>query len=107
MPDFRKDPIVGRWVIIAKNRAKRPHELVDGAASKASTNFCPFCEGQESHTPHEIAAYRHSGTHRDRPGWRVRVVPNKFPALEIEGELSKRGHGIYDMKSSSRRPSTC
>ncbi|MEX0677041.1 MAG: galactose-1-phosphate uridylyltransferase [Pirellulales bacterium] len=97
MPDLRKDPIVGRWVIIAKNRAKRPHELVDGAPARPPGAFCPFCEGHESHTPHEIAAYRQPGTHRDRPGWRVRVVPNKFPALEIEGELSKRGQGMYDM----------
>ena len=35
--------------------------------------------------------------HANREGWRVRVVPNKFPALEIEGDLQKRGEGIYDM----------
>src|ERR1700674_2726906 len=97
MPDLRKDPIVGRWVIIAKNRAKRPHDLVDGAVLRPPSGFCPFCEGHENHTPGEIVAYRQSGTHRDRQGWRVRVVPNKFPALEIEGDLNKRGQGIYDM----------
>ena len=62
-----------------------------------ASGFCPFCEGNEQHTPHEIIAYRASGTQRDRPGWRVRVVPNKFPALEIEGDLNKRGEGMYDM----------
>jgi UDPglucose--hexose-1-phosphate uridylyltransferase len=97
MPDLRKDPIVGRWVIIAKNRAKRPHELFDGAALRGASRFCPFCEGNERHTTHEIAACRQPGTHRDRPGWRVRVVPNKFPALEIEGDLNKRGEGMYDL----------
>jgi UDPglucose--hexose-1-phosphate uridylyltransferase len=97
MPDLRKDPIVGRWVIIAKNRAKRPHELTDGAVRRPPSGFCPFCEGNERHTTHEIAAYRQPGTHRDRPGWRVRVVPNKFPALEIEGDLNKRGEGMYDL----------
>ncbi len=97
MPDLRKDPIVGRWVIIAKNRAKRPHESVDGAVARPAGAFCPFCEGHESHTPHEIAAYRQPGTHRDQPGWRVRVVPNKFPALEIEGDPSQREQGIYSM----------
>ena len=97
MPEVRKDPIVGRWVIIAKNRAKRPLELSDGVVHRAAGEFCPFCEGNEEHTPHEIAALRASGTHRDRPGWRVRVVPNKFPALEIEGDLAKRGQGMYDM----------
>ena len=97
MPDLRKDPIVGRWVIIAKTRAKRPQAFADGAVVRRPGGFCPFCEGNEQHTPHEIAAYRQPGTHRDKPGWRVRVVPNKFPALEIEGDLNKRGEGMYDM----------
>ena len=96
MPELRKDPIVGRWVIVAKSRAKRPHDFestprVHGGA------FCPFCEGHEDKTPSEIIAYRNPGSAPNRPGWRVRVVPNKFPALEIEGDLNKRGEGIYDM----------
>jgi UDPglucose--hexose-1-phosphate uridylyltransferase len=97
MSDLRKDPIVGRWVIIAKNRAKRPQDLTDGALVHPPSKFCPFCEGQENHTPGEITAYREPGTQRDGPAWRLRVVPNKFPALEIEGDLNKRGQGLYDM----------
>ncbi len=96
MPDLRKDPIVGRWVIIAKSRAKRPHDF-DATPRRIRGRFCPFCEGNEDRTPNEILAYRHPGTARNRPGWRVRVVPNKFPALEIEGDLNQRGEGIYDM----------
>ena len=97
MPDLRKDPIVGRWVIVAKSRAKRPHDF-DGAAPATKTSkFCPFCEGNEDKTPREILAYRNQGTAPGSPGWRVRVIPNKFPALEIEGDLNKRGEGIYDM----------
>ena len=85
MPELRKDPIVGRWVIIATDRARRP-------VAPASEPFpdgpgvCPFCEGNEVHTPHEILAYRKPGTRPDERGWRVRVVPNKFPALQIEGD---------------------
>ena len=98
MPDLRKDPIVGRWVIIATDRAKRPHDFArEKERSTTSTGFDPFLEGHESATPSEILAYREAGTHRDQPGWRVRVVPNKFPALQIEGHLSKRGDGIYDL----------
>jgi UDPglucose--hexose-1-phosphate uridylyltransferase len=97
MPDLRKDPIVGRWVIIAKNRAKRPADLAEGTSLRPSGGFCPFCEGQESHTPGEIASCRAADTLPDQPGWTVRVVPNKFPALEIEGGLNKRGEGMYDM----------
>ena len=99
MSDLRKDPIVGRWVIMAKNRAKRPHDFiaVPAVSSSPSSGFCPFCEGNEDHTPGELVAYRDAGSEPNREGWRVRVVPNKFPALEIEGDLNKRGEGIYDM----------
>jgi UDPglucose--hexose-1-phosphate uridylyltransferase len=96
MPDLRKDPIVGRWVIVAKSRAKRPHDFESTSRMKTG-GFCPFCEGNEDATPGEIIAYRPAGSHSNREGWRVRVVPNKFPALEIEGDLQKRGDGIYDM----------
>ena len=95
MPDLRKDPIVGRWVIVAKSRAKRPHDFVS-APSIPGNKFCPFCAGNEQHTPGEILAYREPGTQPNREGWRVRAVPNKFPALEIEGDLNKRGEGMYD-----------
>jgi UDPglucose--hexose-1-phosphate uridylyltransferase len=57
---------------------------------------CPFCAGHETETPGEILAYRDRTGHPNGPGWRVRVVPNKFPALQIEGDLHKRGEGIYD-----------
>jgi UDPglucose--hexose-1-phosphate uridylyltransferase len=96
MPELRKDPIVGRWVIIADERAKRPYDYKSEAQSQAEPGLCPFCEGQEDKTPSEIIAYRERGTHANGPGWRVRVVPNKFPALRIEGSLNKRGEGIYD-----------
>jgi len=96
MPDLRKDPIVGRWVIIASSRAKRPHDF-DSTPQRQQGRFCPFCEGNEDKTPGEIIAYRRPGSQRNREGWRVRVIPNKFPALEIEGQLNKRGEGIYDM----------
>jgi UDPglucose--hexose-1-phosphate uridylyltransferase len=95
MPELRKDPIVGRWVIIATDRAKRPVGP-KGEAFPSSTAFCPFCEGQEDKTPYEILSYRDRSTRPNERGWRVRVVPNKFPALQVEGDLKKRGEGIYD-----------
>ena len=60
MPELRKDPIVGRWVIIATDRAKRPVAAPQRAVL-ADGDLCPFCEGNESHTPHEILAYRSPG----------------------------------------------
>lgn len=97
MPDLRKDPIVGRWVIIAPDRAKRPADFTNEFKRAEKPAYCPFCAGSEDATPPEILAYRDSGSHANRPGWRARVVPNKFPALQVEGELQKRGDGIYDL----------
>ncbi len=98
MPELRKDPIVGRWVIIATERAKRPF-VSQMDQTPLSSESCPFCEGQERETPGEILAYRDRHTKPNEKGWRVRVVPNKFPALQIEGDLNKRGEGIYDKMS--------
>lgn len=95
MSELRKDPIVGRWVIIAAERGNRPlMPFAEGGVIGAL--HCPFCEGHEAATPNEIIAYRHAETKPNGPGWRVRVIPNKFPALGIEGELQKRGLGLYD-----------
>jgi len=95
MPELRKDPIIGRWVIISTERGKRPSEfeLVQPANK---SGFCPFCPGNESKTPAEILAYRKNGGPPDSTGWHVRVVPNKFPALKVEGEISREGDGVYD-----------
>jgi len=96
MPELRRDPVLGRWVIIAIERARRPSDFKPEPAAPPP-DFCPFCEGNESKTPPETFAFREAGTAPDTPGWRVRVVPNKFPVLGIEGDLGKKGHGIYDM----------
>ena len=93
MPELRKDPIVGRWVIIATERAKRPVEYARDASQPRPGAFCPFCPGNEDKTPHEVLVYRPSPTARD---WALRVVPNKFPVLKIEGDLDRRGEGLYD-----------
>ncbi|HHT9118342.1 MAG TPA: galactose-1-phosphate uridylyltransferase [Candidatus Hypogeohydataceae bacterium YC38] len=97
MPELRKEPVSGRWVIIATERALRPSDFIAVPPPTIKGNFCPFCEGNEDKTPPEIMAYRERDTRPNTRGWRVRVVPNKFPALVIEGGLNKRGDGIYDI----------
>jgi UDPglucose--hexose-1-phosphate uridylyltransferase len=94
MTELRKDPIVGRWVIISTERAKRPHEFPQEPAPRRE-GICPLCPGSERMTPPEILAYRPDGQPND-PNWTLRVVSNKFPALRIEGDLGKAGDGIYD-----------
>jgi UDPglucose--hexose-1-phosphate uridylyltransferase len=100
MPELRKDPIIGRWVIISTDRAKRPNDF-SREVIQLKGGFCPFCYGNENKTPPEIQAYRpnHNGgppPQRDTPGWTVRVVPNKFPALGIEGNLNRQAEGMFD-----------
>ena len=96
MPDLRRDPIVGRWVIIATERARRPSDLVR-PQPPATPGLCPFCPGQEDKTPREVyVAGRPPSAPANAPGWAVRVVPNRFPALKIEGDLDREAEGIYD-----------
>lgn len=95
MPELRKDPVVGRWVIISTERSRRPTNFTPVRIEKSSS-FCPFCPGHEDKTPPEVYAVRPSGGAPNTPGWIVRVVPNKFPALQIEGALDRRGEGLYD-----------
>lgn len=96
MPELRKDPVVGRWVIIATDRAKRPSDFIREKVVIRGSRLCPFCPGNESKTPPEVFAVRNNGSARDAPGWWVRVVPNKFPALGIEGGMNRQGEGLYD-----------
>ena len=98
MPELRKDPIVGRWVIIATERARRPDQFLPLSAMppKDDAAACPFCQGREAQTPPEIAALRHAGGN-NQPGWDVRVIPSKSPLFRVEGAVERKGQGIYDL----------
>jgi UDPglucose--hexose-1-phosphate uridylyltransferase len=96
MSQLRRDTITGRWIIVNISNPKGPREF-DLRPQLKKGGTCPFCTGNEKMTPPEVEALRDKKTKPDTPGWTVRVVPNKFPALRIEGDLDKRGIGIYDM----------
>lgn len=96
MPELRKDPVVGRWVIISTERGRRPSDFTIEPVRARSSN-CVFCAGNEGKTPPEILANRSADSMMNEPGWSLRVVPNKFPALRIEGELEPSGEGLYDL----------
>jgi UDPglucose--hexose-1-phosphate uridylyltransferase len=87
MPQLRFDQTTGDWVVFAPLRKLRPHRNESPPSVPSETRpfergVCPFCAGNESLTAREIAAIREgSGGPAD---WRVRVIPNKFPALMIE-----------------------
>ncbi len=98
MPELRRDPVTGRWVIVSTDRLRRPHDFHFESAAVRGREHCPFCPGHEAMTPPEVLAYRH-GSAPNTPGWDVRVVPNKYPALQVEGTLDRQGEGMFDRLS--------
>jgi UDPglucose--hexose-1-phosphate uridylyltransferase len=98
MSELRRDPIVGRWVIVDTDHPSLPEDF-EKEEHQWRTGECPFCYGNEGMTPPEIDAVRQTNIAPNTPGWQVRVVPNKFPALQIEGDLNREGVGIYDMSN--------
>lgn len=97
MPELRKDPLIGRWVIIATERARRPVDFITSQDDPLPAEACPFCEGKEVETPKEIFAVRTTGAGAGERGWSVRVVPSIKPVLRIEGDLNRRAKGMYDV----------
>ena len=96
MPELRRDPVTGRWVIISTDRRKRPNDFHIEPATALGREQCPFCPGRESLTPPEVLSYRQNGSAANAPGWDLRVVPNKYPALQVEGTLDRAGEGLFD-----------
>ena len=85
IPEYRRCPVSGRWVILAPERALRPIELQHGEPhhrhNGTPVESCPFCPGHERDTPDEVYAIR------DDRGWHLRVVPNKYPAVRPISEV--------------------
>jgi len=100
MPELRQDSTTKEWVIIATERAKRPHDFITNKKKEALPSFvasCPFCPGNESETPPEVLAY-HDSRKANALGWRVRVTPNKYPALINRGTIVRKENGKFFRK---------
>lgn len=93
MSELRKDLLTGRWVIISPERARRPHAYHRYEIAVDPTDTCPFCPGHEDMTPPELLTIKPDPM---KNSWGVRVVPNRYPALRIEGELKSRPEGLFD-----------
>lgn len=89
MPELRQDIVTGRWAVVATARAMRPTDFcATRVVAAPEPHQCPFCPGQELMTPMELFAVRPADSEPNTPGWKVRVVPNKFPAFRTgEAEL--------------------
>lgn len=91
MPELRQDPATQEWVIVATERARRPEDFARPARTQPAAERaapCPFCPGNEYLTPPETLAYRRDGP-ANGPGWWVRVVSNRFPALTPDGSQER------------------
>ena len=97
MSELRYNYLWDTWSVVAPERERRPHDYPPHTyPSKSDPSKCPFEPGKEYLSPHEIFALREPGTAPDTPGWRVRVVPNKYPAFRIENPVEPFRAGIYD-----------
>jgi UDPglucose--hexose-1-phosphate uridylyltransferase len=88
VPEVRVDPLTGLKTIVAADRAARPGSGLKDAIAPAQPidpSSDPFAEGHEDRTPPEVHAVRPGGGGPDTTGWRVRVVPNLYPALAADG----------------------
>jgi len=104
MPEFRQNMLTNEWVIIATERAKRPEDFQKKEAGKLPlpefSAPCPFCPGNEAQTPPATHLLKRNGN------WAVRVVPNKFAALQgdipfqpkrVGRFLKATGYGIAEV----------
>jgi UDPglucose--hexose-1-phosphate uridylyltransferase len=95
MSELRRDPITGRTVIIAPERLSATRLWRPAPAPAGGDGPCPFCEGQEHLAGRELLAWRLSGQSYNGPGWRVRVVPNRVPALRVESSYTPPTSALF------------
>lgn len=113
MSELRQDPTTFDWVIIAKERAKRPDDFMRAYTKDTSPerkDDCPFCPGNEDRTPAATAVYEAGDP------WSIRVVPNKYAALIPEGDTRReeqklfrrtQGYGRHEVVIESPLHNTC
>lgn len=99
MSEFRLNPATKEWVIIAGERAARPGAYPRERAEREGVPEwdaeCPFCVGNEPMTPPEIYRDPAAAGRGEGQPWRVRIVPNKFPALDSTRREDGRGRGEF------------
>ena len=98
MSEIRRDLVKQNWVAVASDRALKPNDFPIAKrdlGKVAAGGFCPFCEGNESFTPPEVAVYRPEDTEANSGGWSIRTIPNKFSAFELQGQLVESQKGVY------------
>ena len=104
MPELRKDPTTETWVVISQERSKRPSDFKLPKETKTTGANCPFCDGNEDKTPPEVYAIGPPERQPNTPGWSVRVVSNKFPALRLEEWTANGGLEVGGFELAPKMP---
>ncbi|MDR3049928.1 MAG: galactose-1-phosphate uridylyltransferase [Elusimicrobiota bacterium] len=98
MSEFRRNPVFGNWILIDSQR-NFGNEKLSAVCERVHSDakFCPFCAGNESMTKSEILAFS-DNPHRypNTSGWKLRVIPNNKPILQVESAIKRQAYGIYD-----------
>ena len=93
MPEYRQNKATKEWVILATERGKRPSDFIKEVPTRAPVppykDNCPFCPGNEHLTYEPIYA------HPSGNDWQVRVVPNKFAALQSDLDVTRNRVGSF------------
>ena len=96
--ELRKDPLLGRWVAVL-NQSKSPSEYVFPTEENTEKD-CLFCAGREMELSPEIMSIQNPNPAEPSKKWWTRVIPNLSPIFRVEGELGRRGEGMYDKMNS-------
>jgi len=88
-------PAVGSLSLLKEGKDR----LIYLTVSEEKRRILSILSGNEYTTPPEIMAFRPADTKANSPGWTLRVMSNKFPALQIFGDLNKSGEGMFDKMS--------
>ncbi len=102
-PEWRMNPVTGQWVIVAPERSARPMLLDVHEDPPAADEPCPFCAGNEQLTPSEVQAIRAPESEPNKPGWRVRAVPNSYPAVKPFGDPGPVSNGFFQRSNGVGR----
>jgi UDPglucose--hexose-1-phosphate uridylyltransferase len=97
--ELRRDILLGRWIEVL-SESKEPSEYHLPTDKGSAEETCVFCSGRETETLPEITSMRKQGTLPNTPGWWVRAIPCFNPLFKVEGNLDRRGVGLYDRMNS-------
>jgi galactose-1-phosphate uridylyltransferase len=100
MPEFRKDPMVERWVIVSPECRQRPIDVPLQPVTHPLDD-CPFCASREAMTTPAVLAYRAGPTAPNAPGWTV------CAALSFENPGAAAGVTLLHLHISMRNCSLC